>query len=168
MFPGLKIIVRKIKIRESIYKCSAVRVLGKLIPMHKVSRFRRQNLRIAHAKSGSQSPIPSDIEIYTPPPSPLSALHSLRLAEELMKTISKHTSGAFEKKIWITTGDSSTLKPTGKGLFIFHLSDFLNSALDPFQRYESRDVDQSLIRARDKIVEVIAYQGDEMIGNLFF
>ena len=163
-----KAISRQLRTRESDHKRSEVYVRGTIVPAAKVKRYEKTLGLTPHDEvDGMKSPTLPAYEIRTPPASPLSAPRSLRIPEELMKSLRNYILGAFEEKIWVSVGDLDTIESReGRGDEGAELQEAIKMAFGLFQSGRISDVKRSMSGAEMASEAAIKKQDTRLIPNM--
>lgn len=101
--PEMLAIIRSIGGRKATGKSSVVRVRGHKVPLTKIERSRKRLGEVNRYKLATQrSRTPPDIDIYTPPPSPLLAGPShLETLQLFLHIREQYIRGSLECGIWV-------------------------------------------------------------------
>ena len=168
----MEAIIRRLSLRDSAQKLSAVRVRGKPVPMAKVVRYRKRKTvaphDVARIRSFVRARTPPGIEVYTPPATPLTLPDALRVPEEIMKYIGDYIPAAFETEIWISVGECKPLKGQREGSETADLNDLLNNALHCFKCDEPRRAEHLLTLAHRRTESIIRAQEDDLTSWFLF
>ena len=164
----MKAILYKLLNRERAHKRSEVRVRGMPVSITKVKRYQRMDSPTLHDELNRiKSPTPPTLEIHTPPASLLATPRSLRIPEELMKCIRDYTFGAFEEKIWVSSGDLEHVKSGGEvDNAIVEISEIIYLALE-LSKSSSSDALQALTRVKRLLENAIRSQDVRLLQYLF-
>ena len=165
----MKAILDKLPTRERVHKRSDIRIRSMPVSITKVKRYRKiDGSTLRDELNRIKSPTPPTLEIRTPPASPLATPCSLRIPEELMKCVRDYVFGAFEEKIWISTGVAEQLQL--KGGDALGAQDVLHSiigALKSVNIDQYSEAEAYISRADRGLERTISSQPYELIYGLF-